>query len=453
MTPERLGDCRLVERIDEGPLTVVYRAVQEPLGRPVAVKALRGSIPSSSPLAQGLAREAALLAPLRHPGVPALYGFVQNEAGMWLVLEPFEGVALATLLAKSPRGLEPSAALALATALAEVLAYLHGRGLVHGDLRPEHVLVSPQGGVKLTEFGAARAGGEAGAAGGAADFGPPHYLAPEQLLGEAPDPRSDLFALGALLFQMLAGARPFDAADPRGVTRRIRHDAPTRLTSLAPGVPSALERVVERCLEKDPDARFPSAVALLEELARAQAELAQPVDAGAGALAHALARAGLGEPPPAPLPQGGPSHRGASAPPRPRGVGRALVGQLVALGAMALGASVIQADARERPGGDVASATLELVPDRAAALRVVARPWATVFVDGHLIDVTPFAKAIPLRAGAHHVHFRHPSAPDVQRLVTLAPGATALVEVEMAVPPPPPPAPSAPPPAPADTTP
>jgi serine/threonine protein kinase len=450
VNPERIGDCRIVERIDEGPLTVVYRAVQEPLGRPVAVKVLRGSIAPSSPLAQGLVREAARLAPLRHPGVPALYNFVQGEAGMWLVLEPFEGVTLAALLAKSPKGLEPAEALALALALGEVLAYLHGRGLVHGDLRPEHVLVSPRGEVKLTEFGSARGGGEPASAGGAADFGPPHYLAPEQLLGETPDPRSDLFSLGVLFFQMLTGARPFDAADPRGVTRRIRHDAPTRLTSLAPAVPASLERVVERCLEKDPEGRFPSAAALLEELARAAGELAQPADAGA--VSRALVRTGLGEPPPA-SPSVAPSPRGPSAPPRPpRSLSRAFAGQLVALGAMALGASVIQADARERPGADEASSTLELVPDRAAALRVVARPWATVFVDGQLIDVTPFAKAIPLRAGAHHVHFRHPSAPDVKRLVSLAPGATALVEVEMAVPPPPPP-PSAPTPAPVDTTP
>lgn len=448
MTPERLGDCRIVERIDEGPLTVVYRAIQEPLGRPVAVKALRGSIAPSSPLAQGLVREATRLAPLRHPGVPALYNFVQSEAGMWLVLEPFEGVTLAALLAKSPKGLEPVEAIALGVALAEVIAYLHGRGLVHGDLRPEHVIVSPRGEIKLTEFSAVRGGEEPALADGVADFGPPHYLAPEQLLGEPPDPRSDLFSLGVLFFQMLTGVRPFDAADPRGVTRRIRHDAPVRLTSLAPGVPPALERVVERCLEKEPEGRFPSAAALLEELSRVSSDLTQPADAGA--VSHALARTGLGEP--APTRTSNSPARGASAPRPTRGISRALVGQLVALGAMAFGASVIQADARERPGVDEALSTLELVPEKAAALRVVARPWATVFVDGQLIDVTPFAKAIPLRSGTHHVHFRHPSAPDVKRVVNLAPGATALVEVEMAVPAPPPP-PSAPPPAPVDTTP
>ncbi|HEU4536384.1 MAG TPA: serine/threonine-protein kinase, partial [Polyangiaceae bacterium] len=356
------------------------------------------------------------------------------------------------LLARSPRGLEPAAALALAQALGEVLAYLHGRGLVHGDLRPEHVLLSPRGEAKLIEFGSARAVGEAAAAAEeAADFGPPHDLAPEQLLGEPPDPRSDLFSLGVLSFQALTGARPFDAADPRGVTRRIRHDAPARLTSIAPAVPPSLERVVERCLEKNPDDRFPSAAALLEELAFVRHDLPAPADASA--LVQALARAGLGEPAPAPSPLA-PSPRGAPAPARRAGVRAALVGQLVALGAMALGASVIQANARESPGADEASATLELVPDRAAALRVVARPWATVYVDGQFVDVTPFAKAVPLRAGTHHVHFRHPAAPDVQRVVTLAPGATALVEVEMGVPPPPPPPPaSASAPAPADTTP
>src|SRR4051812_21118001 len=123
--PERLGACRILAIIGHGPLTVVYRAVQEPLGRTVAVKALRGTITPTSPLATQLEREAHLLAELQHDGIVALHDFVRTEETMWLVLEHVEGASLAALLDRAPGGLSKEAALSITYAVAGALAHAH----------------------------------------------------------------------------------------------------------------------------------------------------------------------------------------------------------------------------------------------------------------------------------------------------------------------------------------
>ncbi|RYE84208.1 MAG: serine/threonine protein kinase, partial [Myxococcales bacterium] len=133
VTPERLGDCRLIEVIGQGPLTLVYRGIQEPLGRPVTVKALRPSITPSSSLAQQLEREAHLLSSLRHGGIVTLYDFVRRDDGMWLVLEHVAGPTLAALLERTGRGLGIPASVSIALALADALGHAHERGIIHRD--------------------------------------------------------------------------------------------------------------------------------------------------------------------------------------------------------------------------------------------------------------------------------------------------------------------------------
>ena len=450
MIPERFGACRVIEEIGHGPLTVVYRAVQEPLGRTVAVKALRSTITPASPLAAQLEREAHLLAELSHEGILALYDFVRTDEAMWMVLEHVEGVSLATLLEKAHGGIGLSAALSIALEVAGALAHAHARGVVHRDVKPANILLSQSGRVKLCDFGIAhddRLPSTPEPIEGTGGFGTPAYMSPEQVLGEPVDARTDLFSLGIVLFQMLAGVRPFDAPDARAVTQRIRHDAPTRLIDVAPSTPPALERVALQCLEKKPDDRMSSADELIAELSRVATELG--VATSAAEITRVLAAHGF-----ATIEEERGSdahaHANANAPraraaDRPRGIGRAAFGQLFVLFAMILGAGAIQANAQ---AGDSAADTrgeaLELLPEKGGALRVVARPWASVYVDGQLVDVTPFARPIPLRAGEHDVSFRHPIAPDEKRTVRIQKGETAFVEVEMKVPEPPaPPPPSA----------
>lgn len=448
--PERFGECRILEMTGQGPLTVSYLAVQEPLGRHVTIKALRSSISPSSSLAQRLEREARVLVTLRHGGIVSLYGFVQSEEAMWLVLEHVEGATLAALLERSRNGIGTPAALSIILALAEALAHAHERGVIHRDLRPENTLLSSDGDVKLAEFGVAhdeRLPSSPEPVEGTTGFGSPSYMSPEQILGESIDARSDLFSLGVMLYLMLGGVHPFEAPDIRSVTQRIRHDTPTPLLRIAPQVPPPIERVVAQCLEKLPDHRYSSAASLAAALRRIADDLDIPT--GRREIASALARAGLG------------GHQITSqsvAPraiptPRREGIGRASMGQLFVLFSMILGGSAIQSNAPGIDAGFDRHDVLELVPEKPASLRVLARPWASVYIDGQFVDVTPFARPIPIRAGEHEVMLRHPSAPEERRFIKPGLHETVLVEVEMKVPAPPPrPSASAPPPLPTSSS-
>ena len=176
---------------------------------------------------------------------------------MWLVLEYVDGWTLDELLRQAKR-LPPAAAAAIALELARALDHAHGKNIVHRDVQPRNVLVSRQGQVKLTGFSVAveeRLPTAPELLDGGTGFAGPAYMSPEQLLGEPPDPRSDLFSLGVSLYEMLSGEPPFRAPDERGVTQLIRHEpAPPLGRSIA--VPGSLERIVQRCLEKCPAIAF-----------------------------------------------------------------------------------------------------------------------------------------------------------------------------------------------------
>ena len=446
LKPRFFGNCRVLGLIDEGPLVRTYRAEQQPSGRIVTVKALRETIvPASSP-ADELEREAKLLARFHHPNVRALYDFVKLPDAMWLVLEDVPGVTLAELLASGGK-LAPAAAVSIAHDLAEALAHVHARGVVHRDLRPSSVRLTPEGEIKLSGFHVAHAARLPSAPEvieSAGSFSSPAYMSPEQVLGESVDSRADLFAVGVLLYEMLAGVRPFDGPDAREVTQRIRHESPDPLVTSARGVTDPLARIVERCLEKVPDHRFSTAAELARELSRV-AE-AGHLAYGPRAVSSELLRAGLIET----LPTAGEDIDDGrpSLTPAPRAsLARTAVGLSLVLAAMVAGGAVIQSRSPDRASSLGVTDGLPLLPPRPAELRVVARPWASVYVDGYFLDVTPFARPIPLPAGTHQIVFRHPSAPEEQRTVKVAENERAFVEVEMKVPDVPlsPPRPSAPP--------
>src|SRR5882757_8583596 len=236
---EIFGNCRVVAQVASGPLTDVYHAVQEPLARHVAIKALRPTIAPSSPFAAHLAREAELLAKLHHDNILELYDFVRTDSAMWLVLEFVDGVSLAQLLAKSDRLTMPGA-IAIGLEIARALAHAHERGIIHRDIKPGNVLVSRRGEVRLVDFGIAhddRVPSSPEPLEAGSTFGTPAYMSPEQILGEPVDARTDVFSLGIVLYQMVAGVKPFEAPDTKTTAQSIRHDHPPSLRSYGSPVP------------------------------------------------------------------------------------------------------------------------------------------------------------------------------------------------------------------------
>jgi len=426
--------CQVLEKLRSGPVADLYHAVQQPLGRPVLVKALSSSILPSSPFAAALEREARVLAELHHPNVLHVHDFVRRDDRMWLVLEYVDGWALDELL-RVMKKVPPLTAAAIALEMARALEHAHRNGVVHRDVQPKNVMVSKRGHVKLLNFSVAvdeRLPTAPELLDGATSFGGPLYLSPEQILGEPADPRSDLFSLGLVLYELLAGTRPFQAPDERTAAQRIRHDAAPPLARAVSGVPAALERATQRCLEKMPSDRFASAEELVLALERFLAEAG--VASSHRQIAQALVQSGLTEEAPRSVLD---TSAVVAEPPDALPVGWALKGFLACLAAIiVIGAGIQWLASRGEGSGPSAgrgASELALAPKRPAYLRVVADPWAHVVVDGQRVDTTPFARAIPLKAGTHYVRLEHPNAPTERRTVTLAPGETTLLDVKMRV--------------------
>jgi serine/threonine-protein kinase len=398
------------------------------------VKALKSTIAPTSPFAAQLEREARVLAELGHANIVALYDFVKSEQRMHLVLEYVDGWSLAAVLGRRAR-FSPELVCAIGTQMARGLAHAHERGVVHRDVKPANVIVSRRGEVKLCDFGIAQrdrlpSADEPIAPKRESDtaFGTPAFMSPEQILGETVDPRSDVFSLGVVLYQLLAGVRPFEKegeSDRRAAAQRIRREPARPLRERAPEVPRALERIVMRCVEKLPADRFESADEVadrLEELFRSRT-----TEKGSAVIVRALVAAGLVEG------VGGTSEIRAAM--ESRASLRPVLAGFGAIAAVfALCGGAIQWSARgEREAANASGRVLELAPPHAGSLRVVASPWADVAVDGQHVDTTPFARAILLTPGTHYVTFTHPDAPAESRAITVVPGETIALDVVMQI--------------------
>jgi eukaryotic-like serine/threonine-protein kinase len=418
--------CEIVRKLSSGPVCDLYRAVQEPLGRTVLIKALGQNILPSSPFASTLEREARLLSELDHPGVVKVHDFVKRGDRMWLVLEHVDGVTLDELLTRSKR-LSESAAVAIGLRLAEALAHAHLHSVVHRDLQPRSVLISKRGEVKLLNFALAvdeRMPTAPELLDGSTGYLGPVYMSPEQILGEPADPRSDLFSLGVVLYELLSGTRPFEGPNERSTSLRIRQNPAPPLAQGGLKVSGSVERLIARCLEKLPNDRIGSAAELAGELRQALAEAwdGAPEDA----ILSALAAAGLAEAKVLPAKQ------------PVREVQRTSLGA-VALSFLLLGLAIVGSGyGLRRAFGPMeasrrAAAPLSTPGAEAAELRVVAHPWAHVFVDGQQRETTPFARPIRLSPGTHYVRLEHPHAVAERRSVSMTAGEAVLLEVDMKV--------------------
>jgi eukaryotic-like serine/threonine-protein kinase len=266
--PTRIGRYSIVRKLGEGGMGVVYAARDERLERTVAIKRLSSLVPDET-ARQRFWREARAAASVNHPNVCQLYEVGEDGGELFIAMELLEGEALSERLRRGALNLAEAMPVGLGVLAA--LQALHARGIVHRDLKPSNVFVTPHG-VKLLDFGLARPS-EAGAL--ALDslsqltrsgmvVGTPRYMAPEQITGEAVDARSDLFAMGAMLFEMLAGRPAFEGGNAVEILHATLYEQPPALTG-SPAV-AAADRVIRKALSKRPSDRPPSAEALAEEL-------------------------------------------------------------------------------------------------------------------------------------------------------------------------------------------
>ncbi|HEX6202910.1 MAG TPA: protein kinase, partial [Thermoanaerobaculia bacterium] len=275
MATRELSHYRILEHLGEGSMGTVYKAEDLRLQRLVALKLLPRRIAADAERRRLFLAEARAVARLDHPHICGIHDLEESGDGeVFLVMPYYPGETLARRIARGR--LELTDAIVFAIQLAEALGAAHRSGVVHRDVKPGNVLVGVDGQLRLVDFGlTAWAPEEAGGRDGRT-AGTLLYMSPEQVRGGELDGRSDLWSLGVVLFEMLAGRPPFTGAGAGDVLRAIVDGEPLRLEKLRPQVPPELVEIVDRCLAKDRERRYPAAEPLLEDLRRLRDELAAP---------------------------------------------------------------------------------------------------------------------------------------------------------------------------------
>ncbi|HEU5310501.1 MAG TPA: serine/threonine-protein kinase, partial [Candidatus Eisenbacteria bacterium] len=264
MEGEQILHYRVIERLGQGGMGEVVLARDERLERRVALKFLSRSFASDPQARARLQREARSLAALSHPHIATIHALEEAEGRPFLVMEYVEGETLAQAIARRPLPLESVASIALS--MAEALAHAHGRGVVHRDVKPANILIRPNGAAVLTDFGIADLESATRLTAEGYTPGTVAYMSPEQARGARVDARSDLFSLGAVLYEALTGKRPFTGDRLESALYAVQHHEPESPTAMRSGIPLELERIVVKLLRKDPSLRYQHADDLAADL-------------------------------------------------------------------------------------------------------------------------------------------------------------------------------------------
>ncbi len=280
---------RILGELGHGGMGVVYKAEDLILGRTVALKFLPEDLARHPPSVERFRREARTVASLNHPGICALYGVEEHEGRLCLVMEYLEGQPLSRLMEGGPLALKRS--LRIAAQASEALAAAHSAGIAHRDVTPENIFVTGPDQVKILDFGLAEVNRQDAAMYGAspkaveteddlaervAANGTTAYLSPEQVRGEAVDPRSDIFSLGSVLYEMVTGQKAFQGTAKMSTLSAILHQEPKPISGMTPAIPADVEKLIDRCLTKDPQHRWQS----MADLKVALDELKEDSDSG-----------------------------------------------------------------------------------------------------------------------------------------------------------------------------
>ena len=253
----KLGPYKVVAELGSGGMALVYQAEQPSLGRMVAIKELRKELARDDSLVTRFEREARSVAALAHQNIVHVYDYLERSSSMFIVMEYVEGLDLAQLLQKVERLPHDIAAIIGLQAI-RALEYAHFRGVVHRDFKPANLMLTKQGEAKLMDFGIARDEAEEDLTLPGTALGTPAYMSPEQVMGERVTPSSDVFSFGIVLYQMLTGKRPFVDDENVGVMQKIVAGPYVRPRAIYPDIPLALQRIIKRCLRKEPSRRYDS---------------------------------------------------------------------------------------------------------------------------------------------------------------------------------------------------
>jgi serine/threonine protein kinase len=257
-----LGHYRLIEEVGRGGMATVCRAIDTRTEQEVAIKVLSPTISGDNRFVRRFKREGSLLAGLKHPNIVPVLGYGDSKGMAYMVMPFIKGVSLQDRLERGKISRKERER--WIAQIAEALSFAHSHGIIHRDVKPSNVMIDKSGNALLTDFGLAREVEGSNTLTGSMLLGTPAYMAPEQGRGDPVDARSDQYSFGVILYQLVTGKLPFEADSPMGtVLKHIQEPVP-RPTRYVPDMSPALERVILKCLAKDPEYRYPTVTAFIE---------------------------------------------------------------------------------------------------------------------------------------------------------------------------------------------
>jgi len=270
----QIGKYRILEQVGEGAMGVVYKAIDPVLNRSVAVKVMSEGMAQDPSLRQRFLREAQAAGSLQHPNVVTIYDFGETDGHLYIAMEFIEGTDLEELLERG-QVIPLAAKIDIIVDVLNGLSYAHRRGIVHRDIKPANIRIDAEGHARIMDFGVVHLS-TSNLTGTGIMMGTPNYMAPENITGDEVTPASDLFSVGAVMYELLTNSKPFAADTLHRVLFRIVSDPPPSLRETAPELPPALDRVLKKSLAKDPGERYANATDMANDLAAIRNSLGAP---------------------------------------------------------------------------------------------------------------------------------------------------------------------------------
>jgi serine/threonine protein kinase len=271
------GRYEIIEELGTGGMGKVYRAFDKQIEEEVALKLLKPEIAAEKRTVERFRNELKIARKIRHKNVCGMFDLQEEGKTLFITMEYVRGEDLKGFLHRAKQ-LTIGTAISIARQVAEGLAEAHKLGIVHRDLKPHNIMIDKEGNAKIMDFGIARSVSAKGITGEGVIIGTPEYMSPEQVEGKEVDQRSDIYSLGIILYEMMTGRVPFEGDTPLNVALKHKSEPPADPRRINPQIPETLGHLILRCLEKDRASRYPSAEALLSDLAAIEKGL--PATAG-----------------------------------------------------------------------------------------------------------------------------------------------------------------------------